>query len=235
MTLTDHLQPLLDKRFPAARVAAVLMSTAASAQEHLWPAESAWAAASVNDNGAAVAEAVFKEAFQPDVTLRVYTTDAFMRPRADMVFIKHDKSGHRVVTMSTHAPLWMYSSAVWMKDFQAVKLDPPDYHDIRPTRCEAPIPGRLAGRIALVWRSVLLETRYYEKSRVGSDGAWAVFSMTDNHRELIGTTWSPDDDTKPGMLWSIADAMQDYCEKKTSNRLAKLTGDVAALEAKLKP
>ena len=100
MTLTDHLQPLLDKRFPAALVALVLGVVPAFAGDHLEPVHPVWTGVS-GPYPAREIRGIFPDAFASDVVARAFVMEAFSP--AYMIGIKRAKSGYAILHLAPSA------------------------------------------------------------------------------------------------------------------------------------
>jgi len=205
--------------------------------DHLVPIPSAFDTAYWDDDYPKIVGTVFKEAFGKGVHARVYVTAAGPGPTvSDMIFLKERDSEYRIVYLHTAVPLWMYRAGLKEANRKMhFPLDPLDYHDIVPTRCDISVPASLGVRIVDVWKKVLLETRYESKRARGADGADYIFSMETQYddfqstRTLAGTTWSPDEQSKPGRLAEIAYTMQLLCQHDPDASLRKLDSEVQQL------
>ncbi len=230
--------------------AAALCTTAAAAQtsakpyvpsygfDHLVPIPSAFDSAYWDDDYPRIVGTVFKDAFGKDVRARVYELVAgpggFF---VNMIFLKERDMEYRIVYLHAAVPLWMYPARIQQSTKRlGLKLpQPADYHDVKPDRCEIGIPASLGVRIVDVWKKVLMETRYESKRARGMDGADYIFSMETQYddfqssRTLAGTTWSPDEQSKPGRLTEIADTMQLLCQHDPEASLKKLDTEVQQL------
>jgi len=192
---------------------------------HLEPAYTAQDAASVHDNRESIYQTVYAEAYGKDVLVREHEESSFM-PSDDMVFLKKNGGKFVIVYLHVDRPLIVYSSAAWMSDLRPAHLDPADYHDVKPRRCEIEISPVLAKSIVADWHAVLMQTRYDTHPRQGMDGSNYEFSMPTDQRELAGQIWTPDVDTSPGMLVAVAHDMAGYCIKKSQETKARLTAAV---------
>jgi hypothetical protein len=110
---------------------------------------------------------------------------------------------------------------------------PTEPKDIPVVHCEKPLNNALAEKIATVWRGVLLETHYDPKGSNGLDGITYHFYAHGTYQSLAGWTWSPDENSKPGMLTDVADTLVAYCEGKAV--AADLDKKAAALARALHP
>lgn len=115
----------------------------------------------------------------------------------------------------------------------------PDPHGVKVDRCEVPIDPALAEKIADLWWTILLRTRYFqpnEESIFEGDGEYHFFVervFGDVGRSLEGWTWAAKPDTDVGALIGIVATMRQYCMTKDSNSLSKLDAQVKVLSSKL--
>lgn len=106
-------------------------------------------------------------------------------------------------------------------------------HEIPIIRCEKTIEPQLADSIVRVWNRMLLETRYYKRSKAGLDGVSYHFSMHTHGQFLAGKTRNPKGE-KTRQLVSIVYDMEKYCREATSENLESLSQSVSSLENSLK-
>jgi hypothetical protein len=83
---------------------------------------------------------------------------------------------------------------------------------IKVQKCE--LPAELGSAVCDAWEKVLSQTRYPKVPESGSycDGIWYHFGFRSKHRNMAGKTWSPPEDTHPGKLAAMANALRDYVE-----------------------
>lgn len=80
------------------------------------------------------------------------------------------------------------------------------------------LPTDRAGAICDIWKRILAQTRYPQKSALGCDGVdyhfayWGVGSPP-----LAGKVWSPEETTVPGKLADLGQTLTDYV-KDTANQ-----------------
>jgi hypothetical protein len=110
---------------------------------------------------------------------------------------------------------------------------PTEPKDIPVAQCEKPLENSVAEKIATVWRGVLLETHYDLEGSGGNDGITYHFYASGKYQSLAGWTWSPDKDSKPGMLTDVADTLVAYCDGKAV--AADLEKKANALARALRP
>jgi hypothetical protein len=189
---------------------------------------------------AVIDQSVYKEAFGPDVLIRVRQTSAGPGPEDDeMLLMKRTGSSYRIVHLKSPVLLVKYGESFirqWgAPENAATRMRyPRDYRKLKVSRCEIQIPPSVAEGVLAAWRGVLLQTRYDEEPWRGMDGAWAEFAMRDKMQELEGRIWSPDDNSQPGMLWHLADLMSDHCKARTARSIKKVSEQAVALLKRLK-
>jgi len=248
MTLTDHLQPLLDKRFPAALVAILVSIAPALAGDHLEPEDSIYSGVAPFQPGydrAMVAS--FADAFKADVEASAIVQPSFEPEFA--VGVKQDADGYRIFYQEASQQLWQYSVLEMMKRGEITSADangksttaediaklekslPPNPKDVKINRCEYAIDSDLGAKIVDDWRRMLLGTRYAKRPRMGIDGTFYHFFAKSGYQGMAGKTWSPDPATATGMLAQLADSMKTLCTTKrdlTLREVEKLTGALAS-------
>ncbi|HTT98957.1 MAG TPA: hypothetical protein VMF58_12970 [Rhizomicrobium sp.] len=259
MTLTEHIQPLLDKRLPAALVAGMLIASGASAREvdHLLP-ENSIIGGSFDipeyDNKLRV---VFDEAYAGGVKLRMVDLPSF--ETESVTALKEDKGAYRILTLEPEKQLWTYEALAMAKagqikkvagnDFEhGVRPDkeiaeteaalPADFHDVKIKRCEIAIDEARAERLIAGWKAVLLETKYTQPGEEGvivTDGVQDHFYVSDGLSDLAGWTAYAPEGGKVAALDGAAVAMFDYCAKHNAAALKKLDSTLADLETRIAP
>jgi hypothetical protein len=233
MTLTEHLQPLLDKRFPAALVAGMLFAGAPVwANDHLEPVVPV---ARFDE----FLRYVFASAFKQDVVVSAFIDRSWDPP--DMVGISKRHGVHRIFALDP-------------RDLPEISDEPPPepfavegpggaktmitparrkWPPVRGVRhCEIALDTTLAERIESVWTQMVLATRQSTPEYGGTDGVSYTFSTTSPEKQ--GWAWSPLPATKPGVLARIAETMIGYCRSRNGKGLEELTAQVASLEKKMK-
>ena len=234
MTITEHIQPMLDKKFAAALAGGLLFVGApAWADDHLEPD---LPVASHDE----FVRYVFADAFKQDVKVRVYIDRSWYLP--DMVGISKSHGVHRIFAL--HPP----------RDLPVIPDEPPfgpfDVEGpggmkttITPVRrkpapvlgmkrCEIILDSALAERIESTWTRMVLATRRSPNPRGGADGV--SYTFWTSSRAKGGWIWNPLPATTPGMLAQIAETMIDYCKSRNGKDLAELRTQVSSLEKRLK-
>jgi hypothetical protein len=224
MTLAATLQPVLDKRLPAALVAGVLLIGASNAfaQTNLEPDTSAFA----SEPGAYVSISVMprllllKDAYTPDVRLRVVVMPEIYPTYA--MGIRQRKTSDAVFVLK-------------------LSLEAPRNTDV--TRCEAPISVSDTSRLIEIWKQMLLRTSYRQgatRKYVMLDGADYHFSLPSYpqsvgplaapvpgaSKAMQGQIFNPDPDTQPGLMVGIVEKLDAYCWSKDARSLAQ-ANDIA--------
>lgn len=207
MTITEHVQPVLDRKLPAALVAGLLLCASgaradvrsAPSGDHLdlEAVSGAHPGVAVVDFGVGAATAkTFKDAFRPQVRARMiaqpwpgepYATGIEERAAGEYRIFYLQSQSHPVIHGSDHD---------W---------------SVTVHRCEADIDSALARRILDVWMRMLRAIPKNAERRGGLDGDVYNFAFAAGRRTLTGYTWSPDPGTKPYKLVHIGDTMSNYC------------------------
>jgi hypothetical protein len=199
---------------PYAIVFASLLCVArASAADHLEPPTE-----TIAGYESGVVE-VLKGAFTDDVDVRAIVEPSFQNEYA--VGTKESDGNFRIYFLRA-------SEHVWGKF-----LDKKSTENIGTENCEIGIPVDLGRRIDLVWDGMLRQTQPNERPTYGVDGDNYYFSKDVDGKLVIGTIWSPPDDSKPGKLVGIVYTMRDLCTKKDNVLTAKLSQQVDDLLARL--
>jgi hypothetical protein len=244
MTLAEYIQPLLNKRLPAAVVAGLLSCMSPSlAEDHLEPEPSPtsdFRLYEVQD-----AKEIFTEAFRSDVVARVLVFPS--RSMTFMLVLKSDSGAFQLlelqgsIAMGTkHGQPAFEPFAVSGPDGGATIIAPQPEHSPSATkRCEVPIALPLAQRITAVWKRVLLDAHYVDPPSGAADGEAFVFSMEQVHPgdaplAMSGQYWGGRPPGKLGALIDIVYAMKDYCDGKGQIRSQKLNKQVSNLEKQLR-
>lgn len=194
------------------------------------------------------AVSVFHEAFSDDVIARVYVTGSLGRP--DEAIGLHRAAGNKyaINTWRMREGLAGYYER-HPADGGTIKIDPEGKlelsgaklqfpqapKDMPLDRCTLPIDDALAGTVISDWRRMLMEVRQGYPRRLGADGAIYHFSMQERAISMAGQIWSPQSDTRPGMLLDLASAMRDACNHKAAlsevrDKADRLNAQLNALE-----
>lgn len=225
-------------------------TTTALAADHLKPEDSIYSGGSFEPGYDQAMAASFEDAFADDVLDRVIVQPSFETEFA--AGVKEDKGRYRIFYQEVSEQLWQYTVLDLMKKGQITsvgdngksttqddiaKLEkslPPDPKDVKVNRCEYGIDPAFGVKLAGAWADVLLETRYSEKLTLGLDGTIFHFYARRDNQRMAGQTWSPNSDTKPGMLADIAYGLRDLCKTKDASHLQKLEALTDKLVSKLK-
>lgn len=201
-------------------------------RDHLEPAESAWSRAANEFELPTIALSVFHETRERDVRLWAYSTSNGLSLDHDsMTLLRGDGSHYRIVFMRSPVVLMDYTTI--SRRNMHIGLQPADYRDIKPERCEIGISKTLGDRIVNVWRDSIMSARFYEKPQnPGVDAGWWVFSSRDGYRELQGQIAEPAvEGSTPDKLISLAWNMGQFCRAKTNKARAAIESGIAGFEA----
>jgi len=220
MTLTEHIQPLLDKRLTVALAVVMLTGVSpSSAQDHLRPEGNPYdpAAAGYYE----LVGTAMHEAFDDNVRVRVLS-DSMFAPQAAFG-VKEDHGKYKLFGLVARERM----------------RDKP----VPVKRCEAAIDAPLALRVVQVWKSSLLAARYRqpgEETVVNSDGTEFHFSMRDGGQELAGQAWGLDSkasdvipNTNTAALIGIVATMFNACLAYDATLKWLLDQQVSQLQARL--
>jgi hypothetical protein len=263
MTLTEHIQPLLDKRFPAALAMGLLVASAPAfgQGDHLFPESTLLSSAQLGysiekklprldaDYDIAVAT-VFHDVFSDDTVLYADVDNPLGGIR--FIGLKKTKDDWRVFSLSEDVRLLRYAEiAEAERDGDAQKMRdyrgevPPKPEDVPLDRCEKPLDMALARRIAALWDTMLRGTRYTSREEIeaaskkiavngGVDTVLVDGTAYHFYTEgMVGQTYNPDTGTAPALLSEIAEAMFQTCADSKS--VPALHAGVTALERRLAP
>ncbi|HWA03883.1 MAG TPA: hypothetical protein VG819_10175 [Rhizomicrobium sp.] len=246
MTLTEHIQPLLDKRLPAALVAAALLSaTGAYAQTYLQSDAPKYDFDIVYQEDI---QTVFHEAYADDVLLRMIAEPSFFREFA--VGLKKTASGTSIFGLRAKVQIWTFESrdSLMMeardcvssphegcRELQSESTDmPDDIHGIGLERCEILLPEATVPKIEDAWHLALLTVGSRTDEVVGVDGESFYFGAREDGQWRGGKVWSPDPNTLPGRLVSLALDMNDLCHGQNGATAAKIDLEASELVGELK-
>ncbi|HWA03882.1 MAG TPA: hypothetical protein VG819_10170 [Rhizomicrobium sp.] len=249
MTLTDHLQPLLDKRLPATIVAGMLFVASARAENHLVPEVSSYMPLATFQSGYMTLDMkVFAEAFSDDVKARVVVEPSFSHEFA--VGVREAAGKYYLIYFEAPEQIWKYVVLEEMKKGdvtvtqggksttadEIAKLEkslPPDVATIKLDKHELEIGRDLAEALLEDWRELLLQTHYDRDVDFGLDGDFYHFSMTVDRQDLAGRVWSPPRDTDIGRLVEIVYAIRDICSGKKGTSLNDIRSQALDLNSRL--
>jgi len=238
--------------FMIALSAIIVTGRSVRAEEHLQPEGSVLGGSAVSPYYDIMVADAFRDAYAPGVKLRAIIEPSFAPEEA--VYLVQDGSQYQLATLKPAIQFWSYESLDMMKRGEVLKIEgndfehgvepdkeieelqkalPKDFHDVKISRCTAPVETGLAKRIIAAWHAVLLETRFAQsgdKQVVVSDGVQIHFADSAEYPPLSGWTDWASENSKPYLLWELALAMQDYCDKQDASALERAT---AALEARI--
>jgi hypothetical protein len=226
-------------KLPIIALSLSLCATVALAEDHLEPSVSALSGAwSDSDYNAIVVDAL-KEAYEPDVRVRVIDFASFENPET-AIGVKEDGGAYRIFTLHPAYWLFYYTKAGKSQVADAIKDGhseyasmPPDYHKVEVKRCEVGIDHALGSHIVEAWKQMLLDTKYNESPNGTVDGDWYVFSMKLGDQNLEGQIANPHGGNA-SLLVQIAYTMDQFCRTKDAKFTVQLNEDVDALLAQLK-
>ncbi len=232
-------------KYWTATLAVLIGVTAASAQTHLD------SDADLYDFEVAYQkniQTVLSEAYADDVIVRMIGEPSFFPEY--VIGLRNTASGTSIFGLRTKIQIWTYQSrdqlrkdvlscdsALYPDCAEEKKyLDtlPDDIHDIGLEHCEVPISNALAADIEDAWRLSLVKAGKGGDDTLGVDGEFYYFAMNDGGRHLGGRTWSPDANTQPGKLVSLALRMRNVCEGKRNASVSQIASDASALVRELK-
>lgn len=239
-------------------------SQSAATPDHLIPMSSDYPRGwSDRDTASAVRFfTVFGDGYGNDIEARAMVFPAFSNEYLIAIRATRDDwgtiTGYHVVYLMPEIPLHAYESLRGAEgglagmdpnnpqDAQAYKKQtayiaelkaslPSDPKDIPVTRCERPLENRVAETVVKAWQDVLLETHYDPKGSTGLDGVTYDFHARGQYQSLAGWAWSPDEDSKPGMLVALVQYLRDYCEGKAAVAELQQRANVLAKRLERKP
>jgi hypothetical protein len=101
----------------------------------------------------------------------------------------------------------------------------------------SPIPTEMGAAVCDVWRRVLLLTRYSEDESAGCDGVTYHFGYgRRGSAPMAGKTWSPPEDSLPGMLASISQSLRDHVrtgERSDNQILQRIDEQLSSIRRQL--
>lgn len=245
--ITEHIQPILDGTISAALLAMLLMANAAAAQEHLVPAEPDDSFISADYE--TLIATVLKEAFAPDVAIRVIIRNPLTSERA--IGIRPEGGTARIFGLASEERLFSYAEIdaakhegesekeieSWIEFLGPLPANPAD---VKVDRCEFTIPPALDQRIEAIWNVMLAGTHrdpppkpvpgplYTTTTTV--DGTIFEFANRDGKQ---GTIYAPSAAGEAAEFIGIVDVMKDLCTTGNTNLTAKLSDKVARLDRHL--
>lgn len=238
MSITEHIQPILDRMLPAALMAGMLLlATGACAADHLEPEPSPLWGGPLYD--ADLTKSVFAEAFNGDVAARVLVMAS--RFPAYMVGVKTEGGAYRIFTLHSDGEVYPVSHdnvpepfAVSGPDGSATIIAPKQSTPkFAVERCEEAVDLALGQRLVALWRRMLMETRYADPPSGAPDGGLFVFSMETGSLAMSGQYSGGRPPGKLGALIDVVYAMNDYCGTKNKDLAARLSLQVSNLEKQL--
>lgn len=161
----------------------------------------------------------FDTVYRRGVIVKVIVLPSFNLEYAVAVQAEGDQ--YSIITQRVESRIW---STLAENDLQLDDLPP------FPTQiCTKPIDENLALRIEESWTQVLLETRYEVEHMPNNDGITYHFS-TASPFGMAGRTNSPDEDSKPGLLVSIANSLFEICASNDPQNIKTLERTLDQLE-----
>lgn len=243
------------KYFAAFSLSLSLLASSVFAEDYLAPLPSILGGDEFLGNYDMRLQAVFKDAYDRTVNIRMLAVPSFSPEYAVGLLSKSDpRRGppYRIFTLSPTAQIWTYETIDMIKrgDEKIITRDgkdgaeqevarlqslvPADVKDLKIKRCESDIADDLGRRIIEVWRKMLLRTRYIEKDTVGLDGETYYFGINSTSSGYMsGQVWSPDRDSTTGNLVALAETMRDVCNRKPGANMMMLEKVTAELEHRL--
>lgn len=161
--------------------------------DHLEPDVTATQATIDGDKDAEIEGIVFKEAYGPNVKMRIRIM-VLPGGYEAATFVTKDASGYHMVYLYLPHVLSHYWLPGPRDPKTGIVLPNPDPRSATIMRREVSIPSFLAVEIMADWKKLLLQTRYESKHYDGYDGARFVLSMEDETGRYAGQTWNPLDD-----------------------------------------
>ena len=173
----------------------------------------------------------------PEQSPRVYVLPSNINEY--VIGIEDDTTPCSIVVGRVEQTLWLYESRKddddpalreYMADWPE---DPLDVNVIVNTQSA---PPEICSRIRDAWITVLLRTRYPDPSelRAGVDGVTFHFSAWQRGIGVLsGKIWSPERQSVPGKLVSLAFAMRNYARAGSSDSIGIVVEALATLETAL--
>ncbi len=89
---------------------------------------------------------------------------------------------------------------------------------VKPELFKASLPTATARRICIIWKAMILRTRYPEDGSGGLDGVTIEFASQHGH----GETWTPTSGTSPALLWDLGEKLIKFCKAPDEAKKAAL-------------
>lgn len=191
------------------------------AQEHLHPEDSIYGGQIVTMDYDLYVTNAFRAAYSSDVILKVITIPSFHPESA--LYIEKSNGTYSLILLEAETHYW----GKYGQNYVANPIE----------KCKVSLDENLAIRVETAWLKELSGTKYPNTSGGGMDGTTYHFSTPykglkdDNSLDLIpemaGVTWSPEPESRAGMLVGLSEALAQYCKKNNSaesiqNMLSKL-------------
>lgn len=110
---------------------------------------------------------------------------------------------------------------------------PASVEDTPLDRCDKPMDPVLAERVKKAWVGMLRGVHYAPHDDMGLDGVSYHFSAWDEYQPLAGQTWTPNENSKPGMLAELAEMLVRFCDGKVA--AGSVERQAVALTTRLNP
>jgi hypothetical protein len=191
------------------------------AQEHLHPEDSIYGGGLVTLDYHLFVTNAFKAAYSGDVILKVITIPSFHPESA--LYIEKSNGTYSLILLEAETHYW----GKYDRNYVATPIE----------KCKVSLDENLAIKVESAWLKELFKTKYPNKYVGGMDGTTYHFSTPpkrlndDNPFGLIpdmaGVTWSPEPESRVGMLVGLSEALTQFCQKNNSaeniqNMLSKL-------------
>jgi len=166
----------------------------------------------------AVCQAVILASFEPERMVGLQRSDkgieAFSLSPSSTIWDTEVIALHESGEIETWDTNFHKLSLAENESYQALKkATPADYRSIKVTVKAQPIDEALGGRIATVWKRMLMGVRHPKEKRAGCDGVTYHFSMWIKGRGILsGQVWSPDSKSRTAALVELTEALSRYAE-----------------------
>lgn len=129
-------------------------------------------------------------------------------PEWALSIVGERKAGFWVLFMEAQNSLW-YSTNTWYSATADPKIPSPPIVEIFRSKL---VPA-LGGAVCDIWNRVLFQTRYPPEPLHGRDGTTYHFSYSRKRGlAMAGKTWSPEEETVPGKLVGLSQALKCYAK-----------------------
>lgn len=185
----------------------------------------------------------FGEFYQNGVMLRLISIPSFS-PEYALAIIK-ENNRYYVLHQKPERQLWSYQMELPFKLNQLDELNakgvvtvdeyenklkeiaqsyPENPMEMPRVSCRKEINEKLTLDVHELWMKMLLQTKYSPEPSSGVDGQTYHFSAPMHGMVLnyAGKVWSPEPNTKTGLLVDISDLLVEYCLKPDEGKITKL-------------